>query len=74
MYKLHSPPNKSRSTAFSEKNICIPNSLYLGLQLRDESVPDSGDGGDKDVPEEDVVEEEQNLKMIQLRKMKKIRI
>ena len=58
MYKLHSPPNKSRSTAFSEKNICIPNSLYLGLQLRDEYVPDSGDGGNKDVPEEDVVEEE----------------
>ena len=33
--------------------------MYLGLKLRDEDVPDSGDGVNKDVPEEDSVEDKE---------------
>ena len=51
--------NKSQSTAFSEKILAFQTLLYLGLKLRDEDVPDSGDGGNKDVPEEDAVDDEE---------------
>ena len=51
--------NKSQSTAFSEKILAFQTLLYLGLKLRDEDVPDSGDDGNKDVPEEDAVDDEE---------------
>ena len=56
---VQAPPNKSQSTAFSEKILAFSIILYLGLKLRDEDVPDSGVGGNKDVPEEDAVDDEE---------------
>ena len=56
---VQAPPNKSQSTAFSEKILAFQTLSYLGLKLRDEDVPDSGDGGNKDVPEEDAVDDEE---------------
>ena len=56
---VQAPPNKSQEYSFLWKNIRFPNSLYLDLKLRDEDVPDSGDGGNKDVPEEDSVEDKE---------------
>ena len=56
---VQAPPNKSQSTAFSEKILAFQTLLYLGLKLRDEDVPDSGDGGNKDVPEDGAVDNEE---------------